>query len=353
MLSPPSGNPLSHTARRNRSTGAGPLHVSVIVPLFNEVENIPHLCRRVVMALQEWNHSYELLLVDDGSTDGSETVLRDMCAADARIKVVALRRNYGQTAALQCGMDHASGEVIVMLDGDLQNDPDDIPRLVEALEQGYDLVHGWRKERHDALFSRKIPSRIANALISWSTGFPIHDLGCTLKAMRREIAEDIELCGEMHRFIPILAHWKGARCHEVVTRHAPRTRGKTKYGLSRTFRVILDLLTVQYLLRFSTRPMHLFGGTALVMGSIGILSCVATVAMKLFQGVDMSGNPLLLMSAMFLIFAVQFLGQGLKSEITSRTFYSATGQRPYTVRHRLNLQAESAATTTLPLRKAG
>lgn len=328
--------------------------VSLVVPLFNEVENIPHLCRRVVTALQDWEHDWELLLVDDGSVDGSAGVLQDMAAADSRIKVVSLRRNYGQTAAMQCGLDHATGEVIVTLDGDLQNDPDDVPLLVRELEQGgYDLVHGWRKHRHDTLVTRKIPSRIANWLISRSTGFPIHDLGCTLKALRKEIADDLELYGDMHRFIPILAHWKGARCHEMVTRHAPRTRGTTKYGLSRTFRVILDLLTVQFLLRYSTRPMHLFGGMALLMGAMGGLSGAAALAMKLSYGVDMTGNPLLLLSAMFLIFSVQFLGQGLKSEILARTFYSATGQRPYTVRSTCNLaSADSAPPSTLSLRRA-
>ena len=208
------------------------MRTSIIVPIYNEAENVPLLVERVTAVMDQLPGECELILVDDGSLDGSNALLDGCAEVDSRLKIVHFRRNYGQTAAMQAGIEQASGDYLVMLDGDLQNEPNDIPRMLEQLEQGYDLVHGWRKERHDAWVTRKLPSRMANWLISRVTRFPIHDLGCTLKAMRREIAEELELYGEMHRFIPILAHWRGARCLEMVTTHHPRLYGKTKYGLS-------------------------------------------------------------------------------------------------------------------------
>ena len=235
------------------------LSVSVVVPIYNEFENIPLLYEQLSQTLPKLGREYEILFVDDGSRDGSAEALQALAAGDPRVKVVRFRRNYGQTAAMQAGLQFASCDVIVTMDGDLQNDPSDIAMLLAKIDEGYDLVHGWRKQRQDAFLNRRLPSLIANWIISKTTRFPIHDLGCTLKAIRREIAQDLELYGEMHRFIPILAHWRGARCAEVVTNHRPRRFGKTKYGISRTLRVVLDLITVKYMLDYSASPMKLFG----------------------------------------------------------------------------------------------
>ncbi len=307
--------------------------VSLIIPIYNEVENIPLLHQQLCQALQNWDHEFEMIFVDDGSTDGSAELLSELAHQDDRVRVVQFRRNYGQTAAMQAGFDHASGEILVTLDGDLQNDPSDIPMMVSELQQGpYDLIHGWRKNRQDKLITRKIPSRIANWLISCVTGFPIHDLGCTLKAMRREIAEDLELYGEMHRFIPILAHWKGACCKEVVTRHHARKFGTTKYGLSRTFRVLLDLMTVKFLLKYSTSPMKLFGMIGLGCAAGSVLSGLTTLGMKFLGGVDMTGNPLLLLTALFAMAAIQFFSMGLLGELGSRMYFGSSNRCHYTIR---------------------
>jgi len=324
--------------------------VSLIVPIYNELDNIPLLHERVTAALGGWEHDWELILVDDGSRDGSTQRLIELAGRDPRVKLVLFRRNYGQTAAMQAGIDHAAGDVLVTLDGDLQNDPADIPMLVEKLEQGYDLVHGWRQDRQDAWLSRKLPSRIANWIIARSTGFPIHDLGCTLKAIRREIAADLELYGEMHRFIPILAHWKGARCLEVVTRHHPRRFGQTKYGLSRTLRVLLDLLTVQFLLHYSASPMKLFGMIGLASGAAGALAGAATLGMKLWGDIDMTGNPLLLLTALLAIVGVQFLSLGLLGELGIRLYFGTQNRCHYAVRRTVNFDAPSSPVVPSPLR---
>src|SRR4051812_1912439 len=270
--------------------------ISVVVPICNELDNIPLLYQQLAAVLPSIGKPWEIVFVDDGSTDGSIQRLRDLAGRDERVKLVCFRRNYGQTAALHAGIEHAAGDVIVTLDGDLQNDPLDIPTLVAKLDEGHDLVHGWRKLRQDTLLTRKVPSRIANWLISKVTRFPIHDLGCTLKAMRREIADELELYGEMHRFIPILAHQRGARCCEVVTRHHPRRFGQTKYGLSRTLRVVLDLITVKYMLDYFASPMKLFGRFGLACFGVAMVAGLGTVGMKLAAGTDMTGNPLSLLS---------------------------------------------------------
>ncbi|HVW36398.1 MAG TPA: glycosyltransferase family 2 protein, partial [Pirellulales bacterium] len=269
------------------------MQLSIVVPVYNERENVALLYEALTKAVAPLGLDYEIVLVDDGSTDGSGRALDELAARDRSVKIVHFRRNFGQTAAMNAGLHLASGDVVVTLDADLQNDPADIPVLLAKLDEGFDLVHGWRKNRQDAFVNRKLPSKIANWMISKTTGFPVHDLGCTLKAMRREIAHDLQLYGEMHRFIPILAHWRGARCAEVVTRHHPRKFGQSKYGISRTFRVILDLITVKYMIQYLTSPMKLFGGMGLASFGLGALSGAATVGMKLAGGVDMTGNPLL------------------------------------------------------------
>ncbi len=315
--------------------------VSIVVPIHNEVENLPLLYSEVCRALDGRSSSFELILIDDGSTDGSVEVIRKLVAQDPRVKSVLLRRNFGQTAAMQAGIDHAQGQVLVTLDGDLQNDPADIPMLLETIDQGYDLVHGWRKQRQDYFLSRRLPSRVANWLISRTTKFPIHDLGCTLKAIRREIACELNLYGEMHRFIPILAHLRGARCREVVTHHRPRIHGKTKYGLDRTFRVILDLLTVWYMQRFLVSPMKLFGGIGIATLLTSFLCCCACVIMKTFGGFDITGNPFFLLSAISGLASIQFFSLGLLGEVATRTYFHAAERTSYAVRETVGWNTES------------
>ncbi len=330
------------------------MRTSIIVPIYNEVENIPLLVERIGAVMQQLDGPSELILVDDGSQDGSSELLDQLATQDERLQVVHFRRNYGQTAAMQAGIEQAQGEYLVMLDGDLQNEPNDIPRMLEQLEAGYDLVHGWRKERHDAWVTRKLPSRMANWLISRVTRFPIHDLGCTLKAMRREIAEELELYGEMHRFIPILAHWRGARCLEMVTTHHPRIYGKTKYGLSRTVRVVLDLLTVKYMLDYYTSPMKLFGRVGLAFMAAGATMLLGTVGMKLAWGLDMTGNPMLVLGGLLCIVSVQLFSVGLLGEANTRLYYRRNERRPFAIRNvvsSLGNTLEPSQAMTLPLKQ--
>jgi glycosyltransferase involved in cell wall biosynthesis len=266
--------------------------------------------------------------------------MKSLAEQDSRVKLVCFRRNYGQTAAMQAGLQLAVGDAIVTLDGDLQNEPADVPMMIEKLDEGYDLVHGWRKNRQDKWLSRKLPSKLANWLISKTTKFPIHDLGCTLKAMRREIAQELELYGEMHRFIPILAHQRGARCVEVVTRHHPRRFGTSKYGISRTFRVVLDLLTVKYILDYYASPMKLFGTLGLLCSGAGMAAAAATVAMKLAGGVDMTGNPFLLLTIFSMMAGLQFFSLGLLGEVAARIYYGAQANKSYTIRELVNFDRE-------------
>ena len=311
--------------------------VSIIIPIHNEQENIPFLHDELARTLCRIDRTYEVLLVDDGSTDGSYQQLVRVAARDVRFKVIQLRRNFGQTAAMQAGIQWASGDVIVTMDGDLQNDPADIPMMLDKIDEGFDLVHGWRKHRKDGWINRRLPSKIANLLISRLTGFPIHDLGCTLKAIRREIACDLELYGEMHRFIPILAHVRGARCVEVVTRHHARQRGVTKYGISRTGRVILDLITVKYILSYFASPMKLFGQIGIGFAFLTLVAFCGTVGMKLWGRVDMTGNPLLLLTVFCMMACIQFFSLGLLGEVSARIYYGSQNKRHYTIRRALNL----------------
>ena len=312
------------------------MDLSIVVPVYNERENVRAVHAAVTSALADYGRSYELLFIDDGSRDGTLAELEQLAAGDDRVKIVQFRRNFGQTAALDAGLHLAAGEIIVTLDGDLQNDPQDIPALIARLEEGYDLVQGWRKNRQDRFLSRTLPSRIANWLISRVTGFPVHDLGCTLKAMRREIAQDLNLYGEMHRFIPILAHWRGARCTELVTRHHPRKFGESKYGLSRTTRVLLDLVTVKFLIEYSVSPMRLFGNMGLGCGALAVASGLATLGMKLFQQVDMTGNPLLLLTVLCLLGGSQLFVLGMLGEFCGRIYYEAQDKQPYAIRRLVN-----------------
>jgi glycosyltransferase involved in cell wall biosynthesis len=314
----------------NLSATAAVRCVSVVVPIFNERDNIPLLHGELVAAFHKAPYNYEFIFVDDGSTDGSHRLLNELLDRDSHVRIIRFRGNFGQTAAIQAGIEQATGDVIVTIDGDLQNDPADIPAMIEKLAEGNDLVHGWRQFRHDAL-SRRLPSKIANWLIARATNVPVHDLGCTLKVMQRQIAQELKLYGDMHRFIPILAAQRGAKCLEVVTNHRPRLYGKSKYGLSRTVRVILDLLTVKYLQRYFNHPMRLFGGLAIACGGLGLAALAATIGMKIRSGTDMTGNPLLLLAVFLELAGIQLLGLGLLSEVSSRIYFEARHNRPYSI----------------------
>lgn len=327
------------------------MHNSIIVPIYNEVENIPILVSQICQVMDELNGESELILVDDGSSDGTSALLDELAQEDARLVVVHFRKNYGQTAAMQAGLEQARGKYLVTMDGDLQNEPADIPRMLEQLEQGYDLVHGWRRDRQDTLVTRKIPSKIANWLISKVTRFPIHDLGCTLKVMRAEIADELELYGEMHRFIPILAHARGAKCLEMVTTHHPRRFGQTKYGLSRTLRVVLDLLTVKYMLDYYSSPMKLFGRVGVICFATGAAMMLSSVAAKLLAGVDMTGNPLLILGGLACIGSLQFFSVGLLGEANTRLHYRRNERRPFAIRNVVSAR-NSSESKTIPIRIA-
>jgi glycosyltransferase involved in cell wall biosynthesis len=324
--------------------------LSVVIPIKDECDNLRPLHERLRRTLDPLCvgpkprlADYELLFVDDGSTDGSFALLEVLAAADRRVKVIRLRRNYGQTPALQAGINWSKGDVLVTMDGDLQNDPADIPRLLDTLDEGYDAVLGQRKDRKDNFLIRKLPSLIANFVIRKVTGTPIHDMGCTLRAMRRDLAEALPLYGEMHRFIPVLAQMHGAKLAQIEVRHHPRTAGRTKYTLSRTVRVLLDLITVKFLDSYLTRPMHVMGTAALVSMGLGVVSLMATVWMKYVSSppVFMTGNPLLLLSAMLEMVGVQLLSMGLIGELLTRTYFESQGKTAYVVRGTLNIEPPS------------
>lgn len=328
------------------------MSVSVIIPILNERENVGRMYRQLLAVLPGLDCDWELIFVDDGSTDGSGAELRELAELDDRVKIIELRRNFGQTAALAAGMQHASFEILVTLDGDLQNDPADIPLLVRKLDEGFDLAQGWRKDRHDAWLSRKLPSRVANRLIAATLRTPFHDLGCTLRAIRREIALELELYGEMHRFIAVLAHGRGARCCEVVTRHHPRQFGHTKYGISRTLRVVLDLLTVKYMLEYFASPMKFFGRLGLAAWLVALLSVVGLIAGKVATAADMTGSPLLLLSALASLAGLQFFGLGLLGEVNARIYYKTQATQNFAVRELINFEPDNDARWTRQQRAA-
>lgn len=323
------------------------MSVSVVIPVRDEKDNVLPLWNRLHEALRDTGLPYELIFVDDGSRDGTTELLRQLASEDSHVKVLVFRRNFGQTAAMHAGIQAAVHDIVVTMDGDLQNDPSDIAMMVEKLDEGYDLVHGWRRNRQDTFVNRRLPSMLANWLISRTTRFPIRDLGCSLKAMRREIAQELELYGEMHRFIPILAHQRGARCVEVPVQHHARKFGVTKYGISRTVRVILDLLTVKYLLDYSASPMKLFGRIGLACSAIAMITGITTVLMKWFGQVDMTGNPLLLLTVLAGMVSMQFFSLGLLGEVCARIYFTSQPKQNYAIRERIQfapmLRRERAA----------
>ena len=306
--------------------------LSIIVPVFNELENLATLVEEIRAGAKTTGLPYEIIIVDDGSTDGSTQELAKLARQVPELKAIILRRNFGQTAAMKAGFDQAQGTIICSMDGDLQNDPRDLPTLVEKLLEGYDLVSGWRKDRKDPFLSRKLPSKIANWIIGRTTGVKLHDYGCSLKAYRRDVAKNLLLYGELHRFIPVLAAQYGACITEVPVNHRPRTRGKSKYGIGRTYRVILDLLLMLFFQKFATRPLQFFGLTGGAMTTMGILIEIYLTWVKFALGQDIGTRPLLTFGMLLIITGVVLLSIGLLAELVIRTYYEATGRHIYSVR---------------------
>lgn len=318
------------------------LDLSLVIPVYNEVDNVGPLLDEINAALAGAGRSYEVIFVDDGSTDGSVAALSTLAAADPRVTAVCLRRNFGQTAAFAAGFDRAQGDVIVTMDADRQNDPADIPALLDRLDEGYDVVNGWRRNRQDGLLFRRIPSRLANGLIARSTKVPLRDRGCSLRAFRAPVLEELNLYGEMHRFIPELVSAAGFSMAEVPVNHRARQAGESKYGLSRTFRVILDLLTILFLRRYGARPMHIFGGLGLAAGLTGLLIATYLAGLKIwagiqgglvgFRSVQIGERPLLSLAILLIIIGVQFLVMGLLAELIVRTYHESQNKPVYHIR---------------------
>ncbi len=310
------------------------LRVSLIAPIFNEYENLPDLVNRVESVMLEQAQSWEFICVDDGSRDGSDKLLKELAATRPWLRPLFLRRNYGQSTAMQAGFDAARGEVLVTIDGDMQNDPADIPRLLSMLDARpeIDIISGWRRHRKDKAMSRKLPSLIANGLISKVTGVRLHDYGCSLKLYRREAVRYVKIYGELHRFIPALAHEYGARVMEAEVNHFPRTRGVSKYGIDRTIRVLLDLIWVKFMLRFLHRPLHAFGGVGAAMFFPGLLILAYLAGHKLFSHADIGGRPLLQMGMMFTLMGANFIGMGILGELLTRIWHEPGGKAQYLLR---------------------
>ena len=307
------------------------MELSVVIPVYNEEENVEPLFREIKGILASLGKSYEIIAVDDGSKDGTFPMLSRLHCAESALKVVRLKRNFGQTAALAAGLAHAEGDIVVLMDGDLQNDPADIPALLAKLDEGNDLVAGWRHNRRDSFFNRRLPSMIANRLISWMTTVKLHDYGCTLKAMRKDVAKGLRLYGEMHRFIPAIAYERGAQVTELKVNHRPRAHGTSKYGISRTLRVILDLLTVKFLSSYSTRPAHIFGPIGVISGLIGFALALYLTVQKLFYDLDIGSRPLLLLAVLLIFIGFQFVTMGLLGEMLARAYHESQDRPVYVV----------------------
>ena len=319
------------------------VELSVIIPFYNEEDSVQSVYSSVTAVLKENQYDYEIIAIDDGSRDDTWKVLKNIAQEDLRFKVVQLRRNFGQTPALAAGFDIAQGQKIVTMDGDGQNDPADIPALIKKLDEGYDLVSGWRKYRKDPFISRRLPSILANKLIQRVTKVPVNDLGCSLKIYRKEIVKDIQLYGELHRFLPVLAKWVGARISEIPVQHHPRRFGLSKYGISRTIRVLLDLITVKFLMNFATSPIQIFGAGGMWCIFLGIISLISTVFMRVVHVAGspirtMTRNPLLLLGGILIIIGIQFIAMGLLGEINVRTYYESQRKSIYIIREKLNLE---------------
>lgn len=312
------------------------IKISVVVPVYDEVENLERLHARLSAALQGLEQTYEMIYIDDGSKDGSYRILKSIQLSDPHVWVIRFRRNFGQTAAFSAGFDLAHGEVVVTIDADLQNDPQDIGLLMEKIDEGYDVVSGWRVRRQDKFWSRRLPSQAANALISWATGVRLHDYGCSLKAYRREVVKNIRLYGEMHRFIPALASWMGIEVAEVPVNHSARQFGRSKYGLGRTVRVLLDLFTVKFLLDYGTRPLQIFGLWGLICAISGTALGLYLSYLRIFQKVPLADRPILLLAILLVMLGVQLITMGLLGEMVVRTYHEAQDKPIYAVRELLS-----------------
>ncbi len=312
------------------------LDISVVIPVYNEQDSLASLHSRLNKVLDDLGLVSEIIMVDDGSDDTSAKIMKELFEQDPRLRIITLRRNFGQTAALSAGFNHAKGKIVVSLDADEQNSPEDIPALIDKINEGYDVVNGWRKDRKDAFLTRILPSKIANFMIGLLTGIKLHDFGCTLKAYRSEVLDGIDLYGEMHRMIPVLAHWMGAKITEIEVNHDQRLHGKSKYSISRTLSVILDLMTLKFFMGYFTRPLHLFGLLGLVVLLLGFGSGVAVVLMKIFSQMNMTGNPFLILSVLLVIVGVQLVVMGLLGEITIRTYYESQKKPIYYIRGMLD-----------------
>ncbi|HJR79841.1 MAG TPA: glycosyltransferase family 2 protein [Anaerolineales bacterium] len=319
------------------------MNLSLIIPVYNEEENLPLLYESIDRVLRPLKNTWEVIFVDDGSRDGSFDVLRSLVERDpGHVRVLSFRRNFGQTAAISAGIDHACGEIIVLLDADMQNDPADIPMLLAKLDEGYDLVSGWRRDRKDNRLTRTIPSNLANGLISWTTGVHLHDYGCTLKAYRRDVLEGVRLYGEMHRFIPVFAHAIGARITEIPVHHHARKFGKAKYGLERTIKVLLDLFTVKFLLTYSNKPIYLFGGAGALLMAFGAADLLFLFIRRTLFGTPVFTSPLLQIGVMFFIMGFQSILMGLIAELLARTYHESQQKPTYTIRTAINISERNS-----------
>jgi glycosyltransferase involved in cell wall biosynthesis len=308
------------------------IELSIVVPVLNEADNLMPLYEEICHTVND-RYNCEILFIDDGSTDNSPAVMSTLFQDDSRVRIIRFRRNFGQTAALSAGFEHARGQIIIPLDADGQNDPADIPKLIEKLNEGFDIISGWRRKRHDNLLTRKLPSCIANWLIAKITGVELHDFGCTIKAYRANSLKEIRLYGEMHRFIPALASWSGEKVGEMVVNHRPRTKGTAKYGLGRTFKVILDLITIRFLMSFSTKPIYVFGGLGVLSTLGAFLSGAAVLYQKFISAspVAMNRNPLLVLTAMLITASIQFVLMGLLAEILVRIYHESQDRPIYVI----------------------
>jgi len=306
--------------------------VSVLIPIYNEEGNLSLLYDKLEAALQKAERAYEIIFVDDGSSDGSLEILLDLREKNPNVKIISFSRNFGQTAALSAGIDCSKGDIIIPMDGDLQTDPEDILPLLQKIEEGYDVVSGWRKNRKDPFLNRRLPSMIANKIISWIGGVHLHDYGCTLKAYKRDILKNIKLYGEMHRFIPIYAQWIGARVSEIPVRHSPRMSGKSKYGMNRIFKIILDLMVVKFLLSYSQKPIYVFGGMGLLMILGALISGGYAIYLKFFEGTSFILTPLPLLCVLLLMLGFLSILMGFLAEILTRTYYESQGKPTYQIK---------------------
>jgi glycosyltransferase involved in cell wall biosynthesis len=311
--------------------------LSIFLPVYNEEANIAPLHAKLTDALSGVGRSYEILYVDDGSTDASMARLRELALLDERVRVIALRRNYGQTAAMSAGIDHARGDVLIPMDADLQNDPADIPRLLARLDEGYDVVSGWRKDRKDAWLTRRLPSVLANRLISRIAGVTLHDYGCSLKAYRRDALTDVKLYGEMHRFIPVYAAWAGARVTEIPVTHHARRAGQSKYGLSRTGKVMFDLITVKFMASYLTKPLYLFGWAGALCLIVSVVSFAFALYFRIVENVHLNRMPLATLSMIMFAMGMQFIFMGLLAEMIVRTYHESQNKPTYLIRERINI----------------